>query len=78
MVGELIGAGASQEQTMIGETPNLTARLQALAAPGRHVDQSGDALAGGGLLELADVKPRRLRALPGPCPPGGSPTPAVE
>ena len=31
MVGELIGAGAAQEQAVVGETPNLAARLQALA-----------------------------------------------
>ena len=34
VVGDLIGAGAAQEQTVVGETPNLAARLQALAEPG--------------------------------------------
>ena len=34
MVGDLIGEGASQEETVVGETPNLAARLQALAEPG--------------------------------------------
>jgi class 3 adenylate cyclase len=33
MVGELIGEGPAQEQTVVGETPNLAARLQALAEP---------------------------------------------
>src|SRR5262249_51889541 len=33
IVGETIGEGASQEQAAIGETPNLAARLQNLAAP---------------------------------------------
>ena len=33
VVGELIGVGSAQEQTIVGETPNLAARLQALAAP---------------------------------------------
>src|SRR6185437_7686262 len=37
VVGELIGAGASQERTIVGETPNLAARLQALAAPDQIV-----------------------------------------
>jgi class 3 adenylate cyclase len=37
MVGELIGEGAAREQTVVGETPNLAARLQVLAAPGRVV-----------------------------------------
>jgi class 3 adenylate cyclase/tetratricopeptide (TPR) repeat protein len=33
VVGEIIGTGSSQERTIVGETPNLAARLQALAAP---------------------------------------------
>src|SRR5215831_18016750 len=33
VVGDLIGAGAAQERGVIGETPNLAARLQALAQP---------------------------------------------
>ncbi|HEX6014956.1 MAG TPA: adenylate/guanylate cyclase domain-containing protein, partial [Geminicoccaceae bacterium] len=34
VVGDLIGQGAAQEQTVIGETPNLAARLQERASPG--------------------------------------------
>src|SRR5205085_3323221 len=37
VVGDLIGAGAGQEQAVIGETPNLAARLQGLAEPGAVV-----------------------------------------
>src|SRR5215468_3053356 len=33
VVGDLIGEGAAKEQAVIGETPNLAARLQALAQP---------------------------------------------
>jgi class 3 adenylate cyclase/tetratricopeptide (TPR) repeat protein len=33
IVGDLIGEGAAQEQAVVGVTPNLAARLQALAAP---------------------------------------------
>src|SRR3984885_1370409 len=33
VVGEIIGSGAAQERAIVGETPNLAARLQALAAP---------------------------------------------
>ena len=33
VVGETIGQGAPREQTVVGETPNLAARLQALAGP---------------------------------------------
>lgn len=35
VVGDLIGEGASQEETVVGDTPNLAARLQALAEPGQ-------------------------------------------
>src|ERR1700682_6085920 len=34
VVGDLIGSGGGQERGIIGETPNLAARLQALAEPG--------------------------------------------
>ncbi|MEH2537576.1 MULTISPECIES: adenylate/guanylate cyclase domain-containing protein [unclassified Bradyrhizobium] len=33
VVGDLIGAGESQERGVVGETPNLAARLQTLAEP---------------------------------------------
>ncbi len=33
VVGEIIGTGTAQERTIVGETPNLAARLQALAGP---------------------------------------------
>jgi len=37
VVGDLIGAGAAQERGVVGETPNLAARLQALAGSGTLV-----------------------------------------
>jgi class 3 adenylate cyclase/tetratricopeptide (TPR) repeat protein len=37
VVGDLIGTGAAQEQAVVGETPNLAARLQAAADPGAVV-----------------------------------------
>lgn len=33
VVGDIVGTGAAQEQTVIGETPNLAARLQGVATP---------------------------------------------
>jgi class 3 adenylate cyclase/tetratricopeptide (TPR) repeat protein len=33
VVGEIIGTGIAQERTIVGETPNIAARLQALAGP---------------------------------------------
>ena len=38
VVGDLIGEGAAQEQAVVGETPNLAARLQALAEPSTSGD----------------------------------------
>jgi class 3 adenylate cyclase len=50
VVGDLIGAGAAQEQAVVGETPNLAARLQALAEPGAVVIASSTRRLTGGLL----------------------------
>ena len=35
VVGDLVGEGAAQEEAVVGETPNLAARLQGIAEPGR-------------------------------------------
>src|ERR1035441_6694487 len=35
VVGELVGQGSAQEQAVVGDTPNLAARLQGLAEPRR-------------------------------------------
>jgi predicted ATPase/class 3 adenylate cyclase len=66
MVGELIGEGAALEQTVVGETPNLAARLQALAAPGTVVISQATRRLLGGLFELADLGPRRLKGFAEP------------
>jgi class 3 adenylate cyclase/predicted ATPase len=66
MVGELIGEGAAREQTVVGETPNLAARLQALAAPGSVVISQATRRLLGGLFELADLGPVRLKGFAGP------------
>ena len=42
VVGDLIGAGAAQERGVVGETPNLAARLQALVRPSTLVVADGD------------------------------------
>jgi class 3 adenylate cyclase len=55
VVGDLIGAGAAQEQAVVGETPNLAARLQALAEPGAVVIASSTRKLIGGLFEYRDL-----------------------
>jgi class 3 adenylate cyclase len=66
MVGELIGEGAAQEQMVVGETPNLAARLQALAELGNVVISQATRRLVGGLFELADLGPRRLKGFAEP------------
>jgi class 3 adenylate cyclase len=51
VVGDLIGAGAAQEQAVVGETPNLAARLQALAEPGAVVIATATRRLTGGLFD---------------------------
>jgi class 3 adenylate cyclase len=57
VVGDLIGEGAAQERGVVGETPNLAARLQALATPNALVLVLGEATRRqiGGLFHLEDL-----------------------
>ena len=55
VAGDLIGTGAAQEQPVVGETPNLAARLQALAEPGAVVIESRTRRMTGGLFEYRDL-----------------------
>jgi class 3 adenylate cyclase len=51
VVGDLIGEGSAQEQSVVGETPNLAARLQALAEPDAVVIAAGTRRLVGDLFE---------------------------
>ena len=62
VVGDLIGEGAAQERGVVGETPNLAARLQALAAPGTLVIAESTRRQIGDLFEIEDLG---LQALAG-------------
>jgi SAM domain (Sterile alpha motif)/Adenylate and Guanylate cyclase catalytic domain len=66
MVGELIGEGVAQEQTVVGEAPNLAARLQALAMPGKIVVSHMTLHLVGGLFEVTDLGPVRLKGFAEP------------
>ena len=63
MVGDLIGEGAAQEEAVVGETPNLAARLQAMAEPSSVVIAPGTRRLIGGLFELADLGAHHLKGL---------------
>src|SRR6516162_7702207 len=56
VVGDLIGTGAAQEQAVVGETPNLAARLQALAEPGTAVIAASTRRLTSGLFEYRDLR----------------------
>jgi class 3 adenylate cyclase len=55
VVGDLIGDGSAQEQSVVGETPNLAARLQSLAEPGAVVIAANTRRLVGDLFEVRDL-----------------------
>jgi tetratricopeptide (TPR) repeat protein len=63
VVGDLIGQGAAQEQAVVGETPNLAARLQVLAEPGTVVIAASTRRLTGGLFDYEDLGPVELKGL---------------
>ena len=65
VVGDLIGSGVSQEQGIVGETPNLAARLQAIAEPNAVVIAESTRKLVGNLFELEDLRPRELKGIAG-------------
>src|ERR1700730_10403192 len=60
VVGDLIGAGAAQERGVVGEMPNLAARLQTLAQPGTLVIAESTRRQVGSLFEVEDLGPQPL------------------
>ena len=63
VVGDLIGEGAAQEQAVVGDTPNLAARLQALAEPGQVVIAEGTRRLLGNLFEVEDLGAQSLKGI---------------
>jgi class 3 adenylate cyclase/predicted ATPase len=66
VVGDLIGEGAAQEQSVVGETPNLAARLQALAEPDTVVIAAGTRRLVGDLFEYRDLGAVAVKGIAGP------------
>jgi class 3 adenylate cyclase len=66
VVGDLIGAGEAQERSIVGETPNLAARLQSVAEPNTVVIAESTRKLLGGLFELQDLGAKNLKGVAEP------------
>jgi class 3 adenylate cyclase/tetratricopeptide (TPR) repeat protein len=65
VVGDMIGKGASQERSIVGEVPNLAARLQGIAMPNTVVIGSATQRLVGGLFEYESIENLDLRGISG-------------
>src|SRR6516165_9240089 len=68
VVGDLSGEGSAQEQSVVGETPNLAARLQALADPNAVVIAAGTRRLLGALFEYRDLGVVEVKGIATPVP----------
>jgi class 3 adenylate cyclase/predicted ATPase len=68
VVGDLIGSGEAQERGIVGETPNLAARLQGIAEPNAVVIAESTRRLLGNLFELQDLGTKDLKGIAGPVP----------
>ena len=66
VVGDLIGSGEAQERGIVGETPNLAARLQGIAEPNTVVIAESTRRLLGNLFELEDLGAKDLKGIAGP------------
>ena len=66
VVGEIADAGGPQERGIIGETPNLAARLQSSAEPNQVIIAESTRRLLGNLFELEDLGTKDLKGIAGP------------
>jgi class 3 adenylate cyclase len=66
VVGDLIGSGAAQEQAIVGDTPNLAARLQRIAEPNTVVIAQSTRNLLGNLFDLEGLRALDLKGISGP------------
>ena len=66
VVGDLIGSGETLESGIVGETPNLAARLQGIAEPNTVVIAQSTRKLVGNLFELEDLGTKDLKGIAGP------------
>jgi class 3 adenylate cyclase len=63
VVGDLVGSGEAQERGVVGETPNLAARLQGIAEPNTVIIADSTRRLLGSLFELEDLGPKDLKGI---------------
>ena len=66
VVGDLVGSGEARERGIVGETPNLAARLQGIAVPNQVVIAESTRKLLGNLFELEDLGAKDLKGIAGP------------
>ena len=66
VVGHLTPSGESEERGMVGETPNLAARLQSIAEPNMVVIADSTRRLLGSFFQLDDLGMRSLKGIGGP------------
>ena len=66
VVGDLIGSGAAQEQAVVGETPNLAARLQGIAEPNTLLIAESTRKLLGNLFELQHLGAKEVKGIAEP------------
>jgi class 3 adenylate cyclase/predicted ATPase len=65
VVGDLVGQGAAQEQAVVGDTPNLAARLQGIASPGQVVLAESTHRVLGDVFDIAHLGGQILKGVAG-------------
>jgi class 3 adenylate cyclase/tetratricopeptide (TPR) repeat protein len=65
VVGDLVGQGAAQEQAVVGDTPNLAARLQGVALPGQVVIAEATRRLLGDVFDIAHLGGQSLKGIAG-------------
>ena len=68
VVGDLLEGSEGEQRGIIGETPNLAARLQGIAAPNMVVIAESTRRLVGNLFELQELTPRELKGIAEPVP----------
>ena len=66
VVGDLIESGEARERGIVGETPNIAARLQSIAEPNQVVIAEDTRRLLGNLFEFADLGSKELKGIASP------------